>query len=81
MFSAIEKDSLRQAHSLILALLTALVFLSQGCMALPVRHPLPEQPLLMVILLFAVTDIALSAVSAALLIIATVFRHTCSLFG
>ena len=42
MFSAIEKDSLRQAHSFILALLTALVFLSQGCMALQVRHPLPE---------------------------------------
>ncbi|HZK14726.1 MAG TPA: patatin-like phospholipase family protein [Desulfobaccales bacterium] len=42
MFSAIEKDSLRQAHSFILALLTALVFLSQGCMSLPVRHPLPE---------------------------------------
>ena len=42
MFSAIKKDSLRQAHSFILALLTALVFLSQGCMSLPVRHPLPE---------------------------------------
>ena len=42
MFSATEKDSLRQAHSFILALLTALVFLSQGCMSLPVRHPLPE---------------------------------------
>jgi hypothetical protein len=38
----LRKDSLRQAHSFILALLTALVFLSQGCMALPVRHPLPE---------------------------------------
>ena len=42
MFSAIEKDSLRQAHSFILALLAALVFLSQGCMSLQVRHPLPE---------------------------------------
>ena len=32
----------RNHYSLILALLTALVFLSQGCMALHVRQPLPE---------------------------------------
>ena len=42
MFFASEEDSLRQARLVILALLTALVFLSQGCVALQVRHPLPE---------------------------------------
>ena len=31
-----------EARVLVLALLTALVFLSQGCVALQVRHPLPE---------------------------------------
>jgi hypothetical protein len=32
----------RNQYQLILALLMALLFLSQGCMALQVRHPLPE---------------------------------------
>ena len=36
------KNLLRQAHPFILALLTVLVLLSQGCISLQVRHPLPE---------------------------------------
>jgi hypothetical protein len=42
MFSASEKDSLRQARFVILAVMAALVFLSQGCVLLQVRHSLPE---------------------------------------
>lgn len=42
MFSATEKDALRQARYVILAGMAALVLLSQGCVALQVRQPLPE---------------------------------------
>jgi hypothetical protein len=42
MFSPKADQPWRNHYPLILALLTALVFLSQGCMALHVRHPLPE---------------------------------------
>ena len=42
MFFASEKDSLRQARFVILAVMAALVLLSQGCVLLQVRHPLPE---------------------------------------
>jgi predicted patatin/cPLA2 family phospholipase len=42
MFFAREKDALRQARCVLLAGIAALVLLSQGCMTLLVRHPLPE---------------------------------------
>ncbi|MDP2045831.1 MAG: patatin-like phospholipase family protein, partial [Deltaproteobacteria bacterium] len=42
MFCASEEDSLRQARLVILAVMAALVLLSQGCVLLQVRHPLPE---------------------------------------
>ena len=42
MFSASEKDPRRQARYVILAAMTVLVLLSQGCALLQVRHPLPE---------------------------------------
>ena len=42
MFLATEKDALRQARYVILAGMAALVPLSQGCVALQVRKPLPE---------------------------------------
>ena len=42
MFALPENQLRPEARFVVLALLTALVFLSQGCMALQVRHPLPE---------------------------------------
>ena len=42
MFPASEEGSLRQARFVILAVMAALVLLSQGCVLLQVRHPLPE---------------------------------------
>ena len=42
MFTLPEKQLRPEARFIVLALLAALVFLSQGCMALQVRHPLPE---------------------------------------
>jgi hypothetical protein len=42
MFSASEKDSLRPPRLVVLAVMAALVLLSQGCALLQVRHPLPE---------------------------------------
>src|SRR4030065_2727618 len=42
MFCASEEDSLRQTRLVILAVMAALVLLSQGCVLLQVRHPLPE---------------------------------------
>ena len=42
MFSASEKESLRPPRLVVLAVMAALVLLSQGCALLQVRHPLPE---------------------------------------
>ncbi len=42
MFFAREKDALRQARHVLLAGMATLVFLSQGCMSVLIRHPLPE---------------------------------------
>jgi len=42
MFTLPEKQLRPAARFIVLALLAALVFLSQGCIALQVRHPLPE---------------------------------------
>ena len=42
LFSASEKDTLRPLRLVILAVMAALVLLSQGCVLLQVRHPLPE---------------------------------------
>ena len=42
MIFASEEYSLRQARFIILAVMAALVLLSQGCVLLQVRHPLPE---------------------------------------
>ena len=42
MVFATEKNARRQARFVILALLMVLMFLIQGCMALQVRQPLPE---------------------------------------
>ena len=42
MFILPEKQLRSEARVIVLVLLTALVLLSQGCMSLQVRHPLPE---------------------------------------
>ena len=42
MFTLPENQLRPAARFVVLALLAALVFLSQGCIALQVRHPLPE---------------------------------------
>ncbi|MCX5894097.1 MAG: patatin-like phospholipase family protein, partial [Deltaproteobacteria bacterium] len=42
MFTTLKHQLRPKARFFILVLLTALIFLSQGCIALQVRHPLPE---------------------------------------